>query len=158
MAPPKKSNSNTEAEVPVEVIEHKVTVDSRQGMPPAAFLDPEMGRQVRAAQAEATRQQPAPVARFRERRETNLPTPGKFTAQLEAQNTAVAPSIKPVASFAQRKWFKFGVQPTERGYTLHVEYFEGDKKVKEVLKVGLTALGAREAAAMQLAAFWSTFA
>lgn len=141
-----------------EVIETKVSVLNAEIETKPAYSDPVRAREFRAIQA--TTQQPG-WRNPREQRFSNLPTPGKFSAQMDAAADAerVAAETRAAAAkqFANRKWFKFGLQPTEKGYTLHVEHFEGDKKIKETLHTGLTVLGAREKAAMQMAAFWASF-
>ena len=141
-----------------EVIEHKVTVLNTEIETKPAYSDPVRLREFRAIQA--TTPQPS-YRNPREQRFSNLPTPGKFSAQM---NDAVAQAERDAerraaekAAFANRKWMMFGVQPTERGFTLHTWHYEGDRKVKETVNKGLTMLGAREQFALLMSAFWAKF-
>lgn len=57
----------------------------------------------------------------------------------------------------RNRWVKLGLQPGEKGYTLYVETFEGDKRIKEVVKRGLSPLAAREQLALHMSGLWAGF-
>jgi hypothetical protein len=104
---------------------------------------------------------PAQAFRRDEAKQNNLPTLGRFTAQLEAAN-AIATDKSTVqtthrADPANRKWLKIGLQPAAGGFVLHTEYWVGDAKVRETVQKNLSALAAREKLALHMAAISQVF-
>lgn len=94
-------------------------------------------------------------------RGSNLPieTPEaiKLRADNEAAFAAKSAAIQANRGVASQKWVKLGLQPTAQGYVLHVENFEGDKKVKETVWRKLSPLAARERLALHMSALFAGF-
>jgi hypothetical protein len=102
----------------------------------------------------------APSARS-DKGDSNLPTPGKFTAQLDAA-AAEARAVSPVHTAKPQavKWSKVGIRPPpagQHGWTFIAEFFEDDDLVRTVRVDGRSKMECREKLAMHFAAIQARF-
>lgn len=91
----------------------------------------------------------------------NLPieTPQSLAlkASIEQAAKEKAARLAAKADKSTKRWLKVGVQPGERGWVLHVDEYEGDKRVKQTATKGLSTLAVRERLALHLAALYAKF-